>query len=138
LTPAGCELGVIVGVSRQRADALRSAGRPIPDLQLVRMIIDTGATASAIDEKVVKHLGLSPTGITQILTPSTKGVSVACANYDVFLAIDHAKYPLVHTTLPMIASNFSGQNIQGLIGCDVLQQCLFILDGAAGNFTLAF
>jgi predicted aspartyl protease len=138
ITAAGCELDVYVGVSKEREEALKKATQTVPPLSKIRMIVDTGATGTAIDESVLKSLGLTPTGTTQILTPSTKGTPVVCATYDILLAVYHAKFPLVQTTLPVIASDFTGQTIQGLIGCDVLRECLLVLDGASGQFTLAF
>ncbi len=102
------------------------------------MILDTGATATVVDEKVLQRLGLTPTGIMQILTPSTKGVPHSCATYDVMLGIYHAQHPMIENTFPVIGSDFSGQSIQGLVGCDFLSRCLMVYDGVAKTFTLAF
>jgi hypothetical protein len=122
----------------QRSDALKAAGQAIPEYQGIRMIVDTGATVSVVEETILQKLGLSPTGMTQILTPSTKGAPFTCATYDILLAIYHAKYPLLHTTFPVIGSDFTGQGIHGLIGCDILSQCLFQFDGVGNTFNLAF
>jgi predicted aspartyl protease len=138
LTSAGCELTVNVGVSRQREQALKAANVRVPSVVSVRMILDTGATETVIDEKVLHNLGLTPTGIMQILTPSTKGVPYNCSTYDVMLGIYHAEYPMIENTFPVIGSDFSGQRIQGLIGCDVLSRCLMVYDGVSKTFTLAF
>lgn len=138
LTAIGCGLDVQVGISEPRRLALQAAGRPIPPHARVEMIIDTGASCTVIEESVLQSLGLTPTGTTQILTPSTQGTPMSCPIYDVLLGVHHAKYSLMLGTVPVVASDFRGQGIQGLIGRDVLQECLFVYDGAAGTFTLAF
>jgi len=138
ISSAGCSLDVYVGGSDPRRDALRVANLAIPPLIAARMIIDTGASCTAIQETILKSLGLTPTGTSQILTPSSKGAPITCATYDVLLSVYHEKHPLVLGTVAVIGSDFSGQGIDGLIGRDVLQECLMIYDGTAGTFSLAF
>ena len=138
LAAVGCGLEVYIGVSNARRAALTAAKQQVPALVRARMIVDTGASGTVVDEKVLKSLALTPTGTTQILTPSTKGTPVTCPTYDVLLAVDHAKYPLVLGTVPVVGGDFSGQGIEGLIGRDVLQECLLVYDGVAGTFALAF
>jgi len=41
-------------------------------------------------------------------------------------------------TLPVMAGDFRMQNIQGLLGRDVLAHCLLVYDGAGDTFSLAF
>ena len=138
LAAAGCGLEVYVGVSDARRAALLAAKQPVPPPVRARMIVDTGASGTVIAESILHSLALTPTGTAEILTPSTRGTPVTCDTYDVLLAIEHAKYPLILGTAPIIASDFSGQAIDGLIGRDVLQECLFIYDGVSGTFSLAF
>jgi hypothetical protein len=78
ISPAGCALDVVVGISDPRAAALKAANKSVPPVKQARVILDTGATVSAIDEVVLKSLGLTPTGTTQIHTPSTKGNPIIC------------------------------------------------------------
>ncbi|HZL35223.1 MAG TPA: retropepsin-like aspartic protease [Tepidisphaeraceae bacterium] len=110
----------------------------IPNVIQSRLILDTGATTTLIDESVLKSLGLTPTGTAQILTPSTGGTAITCPMYDVFLGINHPNHALSLGTIPVIGSDFTGQGIQGLVGCDVLKGCLLIYDGVSATFTLAF
>jgi hypothetical protein len=131
-------MDVYVGVSNERRTALAAAKATVPPYVRLRMIVDTGATATVVDEAAIKPLGLSPTGLTPIHTPSTGGTPATCATYDISLALYHVTQPLILGTIPVIASDFSSQGIHGLIGCDVLRRCLFVYDGVAGSFTLAF
>ncbi len=43
----------------------------IPNPVAVKGLVDTGASCTVIDPTVVQRLGLTPTGSTMILTPST-------------------------------------------------------------------
>jgi hypothetical protein len=138
LDAEGCVLDFHVGVSSQREAALRAANQPVRPPVPIRALIDTGASATVIDESVLRQLGLAPTGTVQILTPSTRGVPITCMAYDIKAGIYHPAHSLVLGTFPVIAGDFTGQTISALIGRDVLRNCLFIYDGVALHFTIAF
>ena len=138
ITPQGCVVDLIVGVSSQRADALRRAGQIVPAFVTVRGLIDTGATSTCIDPDAVRSLGLTPTGTVPIHTPSTAGTAYLCPQYDVMLAVYHPKHSLVLGTMPIITTPLSATGVDALIGRDVLGNCLYVYDGAAGTFSLAF
>jgi len=87
----------------------------------------------------LSSLGMTPTGMTHVHTPSTGGQAAAMPQYDVMLAIDHPSGPLLVDAVPIIAvPNFTLGGVRALIGRDVLSRCLFIFNGTAKNFTLAF
>jgi len=87
LSPQGpiVDAGIMVGDARQAA--LEAAQQEVPNPQMIRALIDTGAGISAVDPAVLKALGLSQTGEAEIHTPSTKGVAVTTPTYDVKIAI---------------------------------------------------
>jgi aspartyl protease len=138
LSPEGCVVGLYVGVSAPRAEALAKASLPVPQAVQMRALIDTGATGTVIHAPLVKPLGLTPTGTVPVHTPSTAGKALPCLQYDVLLAIFHPKGSLVLGTMPVIAADLTGTGTEGLIGRDVLGGCLFIYDGVASQFSLAF
>ena len=41
-------------------------------------------------------------------------------------------------TVPIVATDFTAQSIDGLLGRDILASCLFVYDGAAKMFSIAF
>jgi predicted aspartyl protease len=129
---------LFIGVSGPRSAALQSAGIAVPQPVTVRAMIDTGASCTVIDPTSIQSLGLVPTGTVPIHTPSTAGTAIHCSQYDVMLAIYHPKFSLVVGTAPIITSDLLSQGFHALIGRDVLSRCLFIYDGAAAQFTLAF
>ena len=60
------------------------------------------------------------------------------SQYDVSLTLLHPKLSLNFGAVAVIGSQLSPQGIQALIGRDVLKNCLFVYDGQAGIFSLAF
>lgn len=138
LSPDGCTITLYLGVSAQRQAALKAANRAIPSIVRIVALIDTGASGTAIEEKILQQLGLTPTGTVNILTPSTAGNPVVCMSYDVMLGIYHPTFSLLNGNFPVIAANFTGQNIQALVGRDILKDCVLIYNGTNSTFTLGF
>jgi hypothetical protein len=140
LGPYGPLIDLLVGVSKPRADALRSAGVAVPTPQAARCLIDTGASATTLDRQVIQALGIMPTGTTSMLTPSTAGVAHPCNTYDVAVILPlqpASRYHIFGVTLPVIESDFTGCGIQGLIGRDLLSQCVLGYNGVEGQIFLA-
>lgn len=135
---AGPCLDIQVGVSNPRAEALKKAGQAIPPNMLVRGLIDTGASCSAIDVQIIKQLGMPATGTTGIQTPSTGPVSHTCTTYDASVVLVHPNFMFQIPALPVIAIKLSHQGIGALIGRDILKNCLLFYNGDVNRFALAF
>ena len=139
VAPGGPIIDVAVGVSRARSQALQASGHPVPNPVQVRALVDTGASCTCIDPSVLASLGLSPTGVAAIHTPSTAQKPHSANQYDVSLVLLHPKLSLTFHTVPVVEAHLSAvQGIQALIGRDLLSNCLFVYDGQSGRFTLAF
>jgi hypothetical protein len=136
--PTGPLLDVIVTVSKPRADALTKAGQPTPAPVQARLLIDTGASGTAIDPSILTKLGLSPTGIMTIHTPSTGPQGHQVNQYDVGLAIQYQGLARQFLALPVGECSLNAQGIDGLLGRDVLAHCLFIYTGPDNAFILSF
>lgn len=138
-TAAGGPLiDVLVGVSSFRKEALEKAGQPVPPSIPMRALIDTGASCTCVDPSIITSLGITPSGSMPIHTPSTSGAPKICNQYDIQLVLVHPKLTYTIQALPVIESDLAAQGIQALLGRDVLGHCLFVYDGANGNYTLAF
>lgn len=126
--------------SKQRAEALKAAGQPVPGPQLVRALVDTGASCTCVDPTHLEALGLSPTGTVQVHTPTPVEAPSQSYQYDVgmFIMADATEPPLVLDTLPVVASSLGQQGIDALIGRDILSRCVLVYNGKIGQFTLAF
>lgn len=135
-------LNAAIGVSRERRSALTIAKLQIPQTVPIRALIDTGASATCIDPSALLPLQLTPTGIATVHTPSTKSNEPSeHEQYDISLIVPAAanQPPLVLHILPVICADLlSSQGFHALIGRDVLSQCIFIYNGPAGFFTLAY
>lgn len=139
LTPQGPIVRLGIMVSTPRRNALAAVGLPIPPPEIVDVLVDTGASGTCIDPSHIAKLGIAPSGIIDIHTPSTAGVATQCKQFDVDIAVilDNGQYHFV-STLPVIESSLASQGIDGLLGRDVLSQGILIFNGTAKTFTLSF
>lgn len=136
---SGPIINAIIGVSGPRVNALRQAGQPVPDTQVVRALIDTGASGTCIDPRVLQSLGVVSTGSQPVHTPSTtSGNPYQAAQFDVSIIIPSQNLNKIFHVVPVIEANLDHQGIQALIGRDILSQCLLVYDGQSGLFTLAY
>jgi hypothetical protein len=115
------------------------AGLAIPSAASCRLLIDTGASGTCLDSWIIQHLGLTPSGVAQVHTPSTTAHSLhTCNQYDVSLVIPHPELSRIFHAIPVMESQFAHQGIDGLLGRDILGNCLFIYNGELGIYTLSF
>jgi predicted aspartyl protease len=135
LAREGPTIAVIVRPSSTFLSAQKEQGRDAEEVPFVRsiMLVDTGASGSAVDHEVIAQLGLQPTGSIAIATPSHDHHDVL--TYDIDLIIEQNQFHL--SDVPVFATGLKNQGIHGLIGRDVLQHMLLVYNGYSGNFTLA-
>jgi predicted aspartyl protease len=135
-------LNAVVGVSNARRTALLSTQQAVPNAIPIRALVDTGASGTCIDPSVLDALGLTPTGSTQVCTPSTGTSSHTADLYDVSLFIPGANQtqpPLTIANLPVMSAQLLvSQGFHALIGRDILARCLMTYNGVLGQFTLAY
>ena len=112
--------------------SLRRNDEPVPEAQLVRAMIDTGATGTVIKDDIPPTLGLQPVGTTSINTPSS--TNVECYEYSVRLIFPNN----VIVEAVVIAAPLQGQHIQCLIGRDILEHGVLIYIGYTNTFSLSF
>lgn len=128
-----------IGVSDSMRTALIGANKPLPQLQMVNALVDTGASGSVIDPALVVPLGIQPVSSQLVHTPSTGGVPVSQPVYDVSIWLYHAKSQHVwERSFPVMCAGLRGQGIDMLLGRDVLSECLMVFDGPHNKFTIAF
>lgn len=135
LAREGPTISVIVRPSTAFLSAQKEQGIEAEEVPAVRslMLVDTGASGSAVDQEVIAMLGLQPTGSIAIATPSHERHDVL--TYDIDLLIEQNQFHLAD--VPVFATGLNNQGIQGLIGRDVLQHMLLVYNGYSGDFTLA-
>jgi hypothetical protein len=88
-----------------------------------------------VKDGVLATLGLHPVGTVGVNTPTSQGVP--CGLYAVRLTLPHGQY-LDTSVIQAPPSGFQGQNIDGVIGRDVLKWGILIYMGQRAQFTLSF
>lgn len=141
ISAQGPVVDVFVGVSSARNRALQAAGTPLPPLQRVRLLIDTGASGTTICSSVMARFSMPPTGQVPVYTPSTGSTPVPMDLYDVnlyFMFPNGNVPPHPIDTVPVMSADFQAQNIDGLIGRDILQRGSLIYHGDINLCTISF
>jgi len=121
--------------------ALNKAGLPAPNVALANLLVDTGASQTAVDVSILTGLGLSPTGTQQVHTPSTQGIPHVCNTFDVGLMFHGATMlQIAHfvPALPVLDGQFKPQGIDGLLGRDVLANCRLTYSGPDQLMMISF
>jgi predicted aspartyl protease len=123
------DIRIVVGTPVE--EALKKAGQKAPAPVTANAMIDTGATGSVINPAIVQQLGLQPVGAVNISTPSS--ASVPCYQYSVRLLFpNNLIFETIATEIPL-----KGQQIQCLVGRDVLAHCVLVYTGYINQFTLS-
>jgi len=98
------------------------------------MLIDTGASTTAIDREVAEFLNLKHRGVTTISTPSSPAHECLTYDIDLMLPANNIRFANVQ----VIEGEFKTmQGISGLIGRDILSTTLLVYHGYSGHYTLA-
>ena len=129
---------IYVGVSEARQKALEIAGKPVPPLQGIRALIDTGASHTCLDSQIIRRLGLTPTGKVTSHTASSGATPYMSDQYDVSINFPLGSLMRRFPGLPVIQLELSVQGIDALIGFDLLRNGILILDGPADSFIVGF
>ena len=118
---------------------MTAVGLAIPPAVALNLLIDTGASCVVLDQSSIASLNLVPSGVTSMHTPSTGTTPYTCNQYDVSLLIPSQKgSPFEIGALPILESTFQAQGFDGLLGRDVLQQCVLFYNSPLGGYTLAY
>lgn len=136
----GPVIDISVWPSEHHRRTLKKLNKPIPQPINLRAIIDTGASCTVIEPQQLASLNLIPRGTTQFHTPSTGGVASTAPVYDVALILVHGQTQKFRhfESVPIISATLATHGVQALIGRDILKDCLFVYDGSAGHFSIAF
>ena len=123
-------IDLVVGISEARKSAYKKEGKDIPAPISIRGLIDTGATNTCIDKRVLATLGITPIGSTFSFTASCGVTPVSANQYDISILIPLQK-PIagvarVFGDILVTEFDLSIQGIQALIGCDILRNGVFI------------
>jgi hypothetical protein len=139
VSPDGLALDVFIGHDAKELQRLQEAGQPFPPPIKLRAFIDSCSDLTAISQRCLAQMGL---GHIDWVKTDTAGGSVEVKRYRSSLSIrgiaDKAEPMYVSPSMYATALATELADADALIGKDVLNECLFILDGPGKQFTLAF
>ena len=132
LLKEGPRLEVRFLISSGLEDKYKAEGKPLPEPVVVNALIDTGASVSVIQKSIPEKLGLTPVGVTNICTPSSKDHQC----YQYFMRMHIPTHQLTYEGI-FIGAPLDGQNISCLIGRDILKDGMLIYIGVSNLFTFS-
>jgi gag-polyprotein putative aspartyl protease len=132
LQDLGPVIEIEVAVSALREAELRAAGDEVPDPIAAAALADTGASHTVIQQNLAVLLGIQPVGVSTYSTASS--ANILCPRYEVRLLFPHDivfEATVAEAPLP-------GQQIQCLIGRDILSRAVLVYLGESNLFSLSF
>lgn len=127
----GARLTVEIGVPQSVVDYYTSRGQAPPTKQTVRALIDTGASISGVKPSVAKAAGLiqtSSVGISGVVGTENRPVYTA--------AINLPQYNVSFDTMDFAGVELPQQDLDVLLGRDLLRHTVFTFSGKFGSFEL--
>jgi len=129
LQATGPLIDLLLSVSEPAAKAMAQAGEGVPPPVKVRALIDTGASRSIIQNEIVEGLDLLPVGALRMNTTALTGLPC----YEFLL---NGSFHGLSFTGVFIGAPLKGQEIQALIGRDILAHFILTYSGPDNSFTL--
>jgi predicted aspartyl protease len=123
---------LLIGPSKSLIQSVGSQKLAVP--QPVLALVDTGASGTVLNPQVFQQLGIQPVSSVPVHTPSTVA-PVNCNQYQINVYFPHG---VTVEDVLAIEAPMGGQNIQCLIGRDILQHGVLIYIGYSNQFTLSF
>lgn len=141
ITDHGAVICILVGVGATKLSLLQRLKMPIPTPIRVRAQIDTGSHVTGFSRDVFNALQEGPFGRIRLRTPSTRPDEPFFAEqYEVTLTFvsGMSQYPF-RAVRAIASDDFSqGEEVEAIIGRDVLDRCNFQYVGTARQFELFF
>ena len=139
ITTDGPIVEVLVGVSHQRAMALRVIQQSVPESVRVRLLVDTGATCTNVAQGLLSSLSLVSTSTIQLHTASSGASPVSCEEYDVSLVFPDAQPGgWGFATVPIVECQPLNGPIDGLLGRDILDRSILTYNPYGNIVTISF
>jgi hypothetical protein len=135
----GMTVDVLIGLTRANAQALRSAGRSVPQPILLRALVDSGSDFTSVVDTAVAPLGLLPLGPFTVNTANGMAiVNRYAVDFTLLAPGGISAQNLVQPLMPVLGMANAPIGFDVVVGMDLLRTCLLIQDGPSDQFTLAF
>jgi predicted aspartyl protease len=96
-------------------------------------MLDTGAGITAVNQAIIDKLNWEPFGETKIHTPSSSNTNVFIYEANIVFSSD-----VYIKDIKVIGAIFDEQDIDMLIGRDILENSILIYNGCDNSFSLSF
>lgn len=129
---------LVVAATEERAESLKSEGRPVPLPVVVPALLDTGAQESLIAQDIADELALHRRGIRDILGV---GGTVSVTGHVGMIRLFFPGIPphLLTSSAPVIVvPNLNHLGARMILGRDLLRLCVRIYNGPQSACTFAF
>lgn len=130
-----------IGISEPLKNLLRSKGQAVPPDIPIQLLIDTGADTTTIAEMHMRSLGIESKGASPVRTITSGVTGAACNAYDASLKIRSVGFgeaPLQFSAMEVLAQDFHNEGIDGLLGRDVLNTIVFMMEGPSKRFSMTW
>ena len=111
-------------------ELLRESGEEIPSVTLTALV-DTGASGTLVQSAVFSQVGIEPFSFAYLRTPSTNE-PILCGRHRVRIVLSE----VLAFEVDAVNGALTGQNLQCLIGRDILQDVQLAYDGPRNQFTI--
>ncbi len=111
-------------------EILRAEGQAVPSVKLLGMI-DTGASGTLVQSAVFPQLGIESSTSVRLRTASTVAPLLR-GKFRVRVVLT----PTVAFEVDAVEGALIGQNVQCLIGRDILEEVIFTYDGPNSRFSV--
>jgi hypothetical protein len=139
--PEGLILGVVINHSKPKLEAMTKAGQALPTWETAEFLVDTGASLTMMCKSIAAKLALASHGLTPVHTASSAGTPAMCNSYDIAMYIPGmpgAAAGHFVEALPVTESDFTAHSFKGLLGRDVLQNCVLTYIGPSNEYVLSY
>ena len=134
----GAVIDVIIGETQDHRNTRKTGGHPVSPSITSRAAIDTGAGASGFSRQLLGRLGLKAIDTITIRTPVGPPQTTDRYQVSVSFVAGGTKHEFADA-LVIAADCFEpSEEIQGLIGRDILDHCMFEYWGPSRQFQFAF
>jgi hypothetical protein len=135
IEPNGPFINVTLMQTSQHVARVKAAKLPPAAPVTVRALVDTGASASAIDSNIVRQLGLNQTGRSLVHTPAGY---VERDQFDASVFFGSQAGDVKSFTIGVVSTDLASEGFAAIIGWDILIRCVLTCDGPAGSFRLDY
>lgn len=136
---SGPILDVWLAVSAPRRRVMVANGKHPASAMKLQFIIDTGADTSMVADQHMRSLGIGPRGSREILTATSEARPTACDTYDVELSLKTlGDAPFVMPALEILGRPLFNLSVDGMLGRDVLDHLVLMVDGPRRRFRVDY